>query len=157
VASWGELHTQRPDLAEAGRALLYQFGVGLAFLGTVRPDGGPRVHPICPLLTDDRLFAFLVPSPKRTDLLRDHRYALHSFPCAENEDAIYLTGDAAHLDDDALRASLAAQFVAERPQLQITLQDLEPQGLFEFDLDGVLLTRTRGHGDPSPQHTIWHP
>src|SRR6266704_3965772 len=41
---------RRPDFADAGRALLYQFGVGLAFLATVRRDGGPRVHPVCPLI-----------------------------------------------------------------------------------------------------------
>jgi hypothetical protein len=38
-----------------GRDLLYQFGVGLGFLSTVRRDGGPRVHPICPILHDDQL------------------------------------------------------------------------------------------------------
>src|SRR6266851_2560720 len=47
--AWSTLAAERPDLAEAGRALLYQFGVGLAFLGTIRKDGGPRVHPVCPL------------------------------------------------------------------------------------------------------------
>ncbi len=31
----------RPDLAEAGRSLLYQHGVGLAFLATVRAEGRP--------------------------------------------------------------------------------------------------------------------
>jgi hypothetical protein len=29
-------------LAEAGGALLYNYGLGLGFLATVRPDGGPR-------------------------------------------------------------------------------------------------------------------
>jgi hypothetical protein len=28
--------------------------------------------------------------------------------------------------------------------------------LFSFGLQRCLLTRTAGHGDPSPQHTIWH-
>jgi hypothetical protein len=42
----GDAYRPRPDLADASRALLYQFGVGLAFLSTVRPDGGPRVHPV---------------------------------------------------------------------------------------------------------------
>src|SRR6266851_903224 len=110
---WSEFAAERPDLAEAGKGLLYQFGVGLAFLGTVRPDGGPRLHPICPVLVDDRLFAFLVPSPKRADLLRDPRYVLHSFPSPENEDAVYLAGVARHRDDDAVRGRLVDQFVAE--------------------------------------------
>src|SRR3954449_11613870 len=71
MASWAELEAARPDLAAAGRALLYQVGVGLAFLGTVRRDGGPRLHPMCPLLTPDAMYAFIVPSPKQTDLRRD--------------------------------------------------------------------------------------
>jgi hypothetical protein len=41
VLSWAEFQRLRPDLAEAGRRLLYQFGVGLGFLATVRADGGP--------------------------------------------------------------------------------------------------------------------
>ena len=49
VVTWGGFSLERPDLAEAGRGLLYQFGVGLAFLATVRRDGGPRVHPMCPI------------------------------------------------------------------------------------------------------------
>ncbi len=156
VATWGEVRSQRPDLADAAQELLYQFGVGLAFLGTVRPDGGPRLHPICPLLTDDRLVAFLVPSPKRADLRRDPRYVLHSFPGPENEDAVYLAGVARHHGDAALRARLVDQYVAERSPLGIDPASLDNQALFEFDVETCLVTRTRGHGDPDPHHTIWH-
>ncbi len=92
MVTWGGFSLERPDLAEAGRGLLYQFGVGLAFLATVRRDGGPRVHPMCPMLTDDGLFAFIVASPKRDDLVRDGRYAMHAFPADDNEDAFSLTG-----------------------------------------------------------------
>ena len=34
-----KFETHAPEIAEAGRKLLYQFGVGLAFLATVRKDG----------------------------------------------------------------------------------------------------------------------
>jgi hypothetical protein len=40
MLTWGEFALERPELAEAGRRMLYQFGVGLAFLATVRADGG---------------------------------------------------------------------------------------------------------------------
>lgn len=156
IASWRRLLADRPDLANAGRDLLYHFGVGLAFLGTVRPDRGPRLHPICPVLADDRLFAFLVPSPKRDDLLRDPRYALHSFPSPENEDAFYVRGEARLRDDGALRTRLIDQFLTERAQLALRADDLVAQQLFELDFDSCLLTRTNGHGDPNPRHTIWH-
>ena len=95
MLSWGALAGGRPDLAEGGRQLLYQFGVGLAFLGTTRADGAPRVHPMCPVLNDEGLFAFIVPSPKRNDLHRDGRYAMHSFPADDNEDAFSVAGQAA--------------------------------------------------------------
>ena len=65
MVSWGELREMRPELVEAGRARFYQFGVGLAFLATVRPDGGPRLHPVCPVIDGDGLYALLIPSPKR--------------------------------------------------------------------------------------------
>jgi hypothetical protein len=73
---WGEFASLRPDLADTGRRLLYKFGGGLAFLGTTRSDGIPRVHPMCPLLTDGDLYAFIMPSLKRHDLHRDGRYDL---------------------------------------------------------------------------------
>jgi hypothetical protein len=33
MLTWAEFAHARPELAEAGRRLLYQFGVGLGFLG----------------------------------------------------------------------------------------------------------------------------
>jgi hypothetical protein len=153
MASWGEFAALRPDMAEAGRALLYQYGVGLGFLATVRADGGPRVHPMCPLIYGDGLYAFIVPGPKLADLHRDGRYALHSFPCEDNEDGFYLTGRAAAAGTPGIRAACAAQFAAER-------EGTEPpppeQELFAFAIERCLLTRTTGHGDQHPRHTVWH-
>ncbi len=154
MKTWGEFSRLRPDLAEPGRALLYQVGVGLAFLATTRPDGGPRVHPMCPLLTDESAFAFIVPSPKQGDLRRDGRFALHSFPCEDNEDAFYCAGTARQVTDAALRNELSAMFVAERVQFHVPAP-ADDDELFEFLLDSCLLTRTTGHGDPDPAHQIW--
>jgi hypothetical protein len=156
VANWGELRAVRPDLVEAGHALLYQFGVGLAFLGTVAQDGRPRVNPVCPLVTDEEMYAFVVPGPKRDDLLRDGRYTLHSFPCADNEDAFSFGGRASAVGDAATRDRLAQQFVAERASIGLGLDALVDQLLFRFELERCMLTRTTGHGDPSPVHTIWN-
>jgi len=52
VARWEDLERQAPELAGHGRRLLYQFGLGLGFLATIRPDGGPRLHPFCPIVAD---------------------------------------------------------------------------------------------------------
>ncbi len=154
AVTWGELQQSRPDFAQAGRALLYQFGVGLAFLATVGRDGGPRVHPMCPLIHQGGLYGFIVPGPKQADLHRDGRYSLHSFPCADNEDAFYCTGRAQAVDDPAIRKALAELFVTERSALKVPEPGTHDH-LFSFGLQRCLLTRTTGHGDASPQHTIW--
>ena len=134
--------------------MLYQHGVGLAFLATVRPDGRPRLHPICPLIADEGLFAFIVPSPKQGDLRRSGAYALHSFPCPTNEDAFYVSGQAALVADAERRDALARQFVAEREALGVVPPSAD-DALFEFDIESCLLTSTTGHGDPAPNHTVW--
>jgi hypothetical protein len=107
VKTWNEFSALRPDLAEPGRALLYQVGVGLGYLATTRPDGAPRLHPMCPVMHDAGLFAFIIPSPKQRDLRRDGRYALHSFPCEDNEDAFSFSGMARLVADAGLRSDSA--------------------------------------------------
>src|SRR5919106_6228170 len=152
MLNWTQFREARPDLAEAGQQLFYQFGVGLAFLGTVRPDGGPRMHPMCPLIVEDGLYAFIEPSPKRRDLIRDGRYAMHCFPPAENEDAFYITGRSEHRTDPTLRESIASVFWKERGAESPPPQS-EDQQLFEFYIQACLHTKTTGHGDWNPQHT----
>jgi hypothetical protein len=154
VITWREFESQQPDLARQGAGLLYHFGVGLAFLSTVRADGGPRLHPMCPVLDDTGLYAFIVPSPKQRDLHRDGRYAMHSFPLEDNEDAFYLSGVASHVSHVQTRDRLARQFADERSDLAAP-PPAEDQHLFEFQVQVAVLTRTTGHGDPQPQHIIW--
>jgi len=156
MLTWADFRRTRPDLAEAGRALLYQVGVGLAFLASIRPDGGPRLHPFCPLITDDALVAFIIPSPKQRDLHRDGRYALHSFPTPDNEDAFYLSGRARPVEDDDARLVFGAQFVQERSTLGVPVPARDDH-LFAFDIDACLLTRTDGFGDHHPRHEVWRP
>lgn len=50
MMSWEEFRTKEPELAAAGEGLIFQFGVGLASLATVRKDGAPQLHPVCPVL-----------------------------------------------------------------------------------------------------------
>jgi hypothetical protein len=106
---WCEFEAAAPAMARAGRALLNQTGVGLAYLATVRPDGGPRLHPICPLIVAGGLYTYIGHSPKRADLLRDGRYALHTLCPADVDDEFYLTGRARFVDDAAMRAAVSAE------------------------------------------------
>ena len=155
MLTWGAFDAAQPQLAASGRALLYQFGVGLGFLGTVRADGGPRVHPVCPILTDDGLYLFVVASPKRADLVRDPRYALHTFPAPESEDAFYLTGEAAAKPDPALRARIAHQYLMVEREMTEEPPGFDDEQLFELRVSTCLVTKTTGHGDWNPQHTVW--
>lgn len=155
MLTWPQFASEQPKLAGASRALLYEVGVGLGYLATVTADGGPRVHPVCPVINDDGMFVFVVPSPKQRDLHRDGRFALHSFPREDDEDACYLTGRARHVDDAAAHARLGRRFADERQKLAVPAPGHE-QHLFELLLATVMVTRTTGHGDPAPQHTVWH-
>ena len=96
MVTWKQFEESEPELAALGEGQLFQFGVGLAFLATVRKDGAPRLHPLCPVLHDGHLYIFVPQSsPKREDLLRDGRYALQVFPPPkEVSEEFYLTGKA---------------------------------------------------------------
>jgi hypothetical protein len=112
MVSWPQFAAAAPGLATDVRALLEQYGRGLAYLATVRADGGPRVHPVAPVFTDDGLFCFVMRSPKRRDLERDGRYALHSFPSEDSDDEAYLAGTAVPVTDPRRVDQLASRFGA---------------------------------------------
>jgi hypothetical protein len=103
MTTWQEFARQGPELAAFGQA---RFGSGVAYLGTLRADGGPRVHPVTPIIGEN-LFLFMEPtSPKGKDLQRDPRYTLH---CAVEDSSggggeFYVRGHATLTIDPALRA-----------------------------------------------------
>jgi hypothetical protein len=132
MASWSEFVAAEPHLASAVRALLQQYGPGMGYLATIRADGGPRVHPVSPVITDDGLFCFIVDSPKRQDLERDGRYALHSYPPEDSDDEAYLSGYAEPVRDTALVDRLADALRAS-PQVDWRV--------FEFGVDVAMVRR----------------
>ena len=140
MASWFEFATAEPSLASAVRALLQQYGPGMGYLATVRPDGGPRVHPVSPVLTQAGLYCFLVDSPKRRDLERDGRYALHSYPPEDSDDEAYVSGRAVPVNDPVVIAQLADALHAS--------PDVDWR-LFELLID-VAMLRRHGPGGALP-------
>lgn len=151
MVPWETFATEAPELAAAGHQLLYQFGPGLAFLATVRADGGPRLHPICPLVVDGHLYAFIAASPKRADLLRDGRYALHSFPPEKVDDEFMLGGSAVPVSDDARYQAVDAIYLA-----QGTTHSPDDM-LFELLIDRALTSTYRHRGDWPPERRVWRP
>ncbi|MEU5963741.1 pyridoxamine 5'-phosphate oxidase family protein [Micromonospora parva] len=136
MASWSEFAADEPRLADGIRVLLQQYGPGFGYLATVRADGGPRVHPVSPVITAEGLFCFIIDSPKRRDLERDGRYALHSFPAEESDDEAYVAGRA-RLVTDPVRVAQLAQSARAEPQVDWRL--------FEFTIDVAMLTRREQH------------
>ncbi len=112
MASWTQFAAASPRLAAEIRVLFHQYGPGLGYLATVRADGGPRVHPVSPVITADGAYCFLIDSPKRRDLERDGRYALHAFPAEESDVEAYLTGTARPVTDPATIARISSQAAA---------------------------------------------
>src|SRR5207247_318378 len=79
MATWNDLATADPDLADAGRRLLTRSGIGEGLLATVRGDAPPRIHPVYAEVVDGRLLTFVIEaSAKAADLATDGRYALHT-------------------------------------------------------------------------------
>ena len=103
MTSWKEFTRQAPELGAFGEA---RFRSGVAYLGTLRADGGPRVHPVTPII-GEQLFLFMEPtSPKGKDLQRDARYTLH---CSVKDSSggdgeFYVRGRGILTDDPLVRA-----------------------------------------------------
>ena len=106
MATWKAFAEAAPTLAAFGQA---RFQSGVAYLGTLRPDGGPRVHPVTPIM-GEQLFLFMEPtSPKGKDLQREGHFALHATVEDSNggNGEFYIRGIATLVDDVALRDEAA--------------------------------------------------
>jgi len=149
MVTWTAFAEAAPEMAEAGRRLFYQVGVGLGFLATLRPGGGPRLHPICPIVSEAGLHAFIQPSPKRDDLIRRGQYALHAFPHEATDDEFAVLGRAVLVEDAAVGATVIAAF-------HRTADQEAEATLFEFRIERALLIAYRRRGDPQPDRRWWH-
>lgn len=140
MVSWAEFAQQVPELAAFGEA---RFRSEVAYLGTLRADGGPRVHPVTPIL-GEQLFLFMEPtSPKGKDLLRDARYTLHCSVADSSggEGEFYVRGRAMLSDDPAARAQ-AVQAAPYAPE--------ERYILFVLSIEYAFMNTYTG-GEPGPR------
>jgi hypothetical protein len=155
MITWTELERQQPALADAGRGQLYWVGLGLAFLATVRADGGPRVHPVCPVVSSAGLHLLVKAGPKRQDLRRDGRYALHSEtrPPPRQDDGFAITGRAKEVTDPAVRRAVRQQVLAERGGQ--AWPGFDEEAIFELRIERCLLMLTEPDGGFPRGPTIW--
>jgi len=154
MATWSELEAAEPEIARAARELLSVPGFGFAYLATVAPDGGPRIHPVNLVWADGSLAAFIVPSPKLADLRRPpHRYALHSTGSADVDDELAVCGRAREIDDPVRRAAAVAAcpFAPGDDHVLVELEvfdhvlwgHYEPRGTFPPALPALAVARRR--------------
>ncbi len=150
MLTWQQFAAAQPKLAETGQRPLYQYGIGLGFLATVRKDGGPRLHPVCPILHTGHLYLFVVgSSPKCYDLDRDGRHALHAFLAEHDDEEFSCKGKARPVSDQAIRTVIAgiAKHAVQADEV-----------LFELFIEHVLHTAWENPRQPHmrPIHTTWH-
>jgi hypothetical protein len=87
-----------------------------------------------------------VPSPKRADLKRDGRYALHCYPPEEIDDEFCVMGRATRVSDPAVREEVAAAYHAPVQDQWL---------LFSFDVERCLHAKYRYRGDWPPGYSGW--
>jgi hypothetical protein len=150
VATWADFETAAPGLATKGKALLYQYGAPLGYLATVRPDGGPRVHPFCPIISKGGLWAYILrQSPKGADLRRDPRFALHAFCPIDVDDEFFVRGLAEPMVPTTdLKAAIIAAAVP-------ATVGAEEEQLFQLHIDRVLLATYTHRGQWPPSYERW--
>lgn len=146
MVTWGEFAAAAPEIAEAGRRLLYRGEKGSGLLSTVRGDGLPRIHPISVAIREDRLVAVLLPSAKTTDLVEDGRFALHAThdPAVPNE--FVVRGRARLVGDEATRARITATWY---------FGVAAEESLFEFLIDHAVLGERGSASDWPPRYRSW--
>lgn len=132
MATWSEFTHAAPALAAAIRAAFHQYGPGLAYLATIRPSGGPRLHPVSPVVTEDAVYCCVLDTPKRRDLDRDGRYALHAYPSDDSDDEASIRGRARRVRDLETVKRIAAD-VRAMPEAS--------WWLYEFDVESAIYVR----------------
>jgi hypothetical protein len=159
VATWAQFEREAPDIAEVA-ARLWPGPVALhrderlpdggpwfeiSYLATVRRDGGPRLHPFCPILAGGRLFAAIPrPSPKGWDLRRDARCVIHALP-GPDDDELCIRATAREVTGEAPTRSMLGALVV-RTEVGGMIESVSHHPLFEFDLQQVDVARWVARG-----------
>ena len=147
MATWAEFEAAQPELAAAGRRLLYARGDGEALLATVRDGDSPRIHPVNVGIVNGQLYVFVIGrSAKRADLETDGRYALHAHVDPSSPSELMLRGRARAVTDPGARASAAADW-------PFTVDD--GFRLFELSIDAALLGERPTAEDWPPRYALW--
>jgi hypothetical protein len=144
MVRWSDFARDVPELAAFGAELLLR---APAYLATVAADGGPRVHPVTPILSPSGLYVFMEPtSPKGRDLRERRGFAMHNgVPDMQGSGGeFFVRGDGISVADDAVRTEVVAASAYEPADRYV---------LFELLVSSA---RANGYGDVAlPDPARW--
>ncbi|MGZ6268535.1 MAG: pyridoxamine 5'-phosphate oxidase family protein [Candidatus Limnocylindrales bacterium] len=146
MATWAEFANESNDVAAAGRRMIYRTETGEALLATVRGQEPPRIHPIWVSIIDGRLYAFILASAKRRDLLEDGRYAMHTHIDPASPSEFSVRGHARLIAAPDVRAGVGGQWYFDVD---------DSYDLFEFSIEWAVLGVRETAEEWPPRYTSW--
>ncbi|HTO52451.1 MAG TPA: hypothetical protein VMR50_03610 [Myxococcota bacterium] len=138
--NWDEFASQAPELAQLGFERIERSGMVL--LGTLRPNGFPRISPCEVIFCDgEAMLGMMWRSPKALDLLRDARCVLHSTVSKTDgsEGDFKLYGRAVDVRDLAVRKRYCEALFAKtgwqpsEPEFHLFVIDAQAAGFSRYD------------------------
>jgi hypothetical protein len=136
---WQEFEAAAPKMARLVKAQFEQ--VGVALIGTIRPNGAPRIDPIEPLFAHGHLLLGVLPRTRKAlNLLRDPRCTVQNAVSRADgaEGEIKLFGRALNLPPgelwEAYRQTFAAKHSGPPPEGF-------PGHVFSLDIDRAVAIR----------------
>ena len=113
------------------------------------------MHPGCPVISSVGLHLLIIAGPKRADLRRDGRYALHSETCPppRHDDGFSIAGRATEVVDPGVDRMVRGQVLAERAGA--VWPGFDEEVVFELAMDRCLLMLTQAEGAFPAGPTIW--
>ena len=148
MATWAQFAQAAPEMAELGLKLLKKFPgeelrPEIAYLATVQEDGSPQVHPVCPVIAGEHLYASIgADSPKLRDLRRNGRYMIHALP-GKDDDEFSVRGCASEANDPPTRAAFLE--AASASGLNVGPREV----VFRFDLERADTAHWENVGQPN--------
>jgi hypothetical protein len=144
--SWSHLKQSAPEFAARARSIIRQWG--FMYLGTIRPDGAPRISAVETHLVEGHLVLVLIPqSLKSRDVARDPRVVLQSpiVNAEEPETELKIRGRAQVLPHNELRDSIADAIEDRRGwrpvAWHVTTVVLEHVSMMEWRAGDLTVTR----------------
>jgi len=148
---WQEFAGQCPELAQLAAARFARDQ--LLLLGTLRPDGSPRISAVeCDFAKGELLIGMIHRSVKATDLRRDPRATVHSWPPGkDNPDGdVKLYGRAVEVTDPGVKRAYEEAIFT-----RIGWRPHEPYHCFAVDVESAGFLKFSGSDGEKEEVWSW--